>query len=209
MNPPLPDIGLIGLAQSGKDTVASLFIQEDARFSRVAFADPVREMLLRLNPLVEVPEEVKDGFIWERTISHAFVAEVVGLYGWDLAKRWPDVRRLLQRMGTEAVRSVAPEFWVDLAMRTADLQERTIFTDCRFVNEARAIYRRGGVIVRVVRPGAADLVDGSAQAHASEKLALSLPADFTVSNDGSLQDLAAQVRHLLTEVDLTPTLRPF
>ena len=44
-------IGLAGYAQSGKDTVAK-FLVENHGFERVAFADPIRDLLYELNPIV-------------------------------------------------------------------------------------------------------------------------------------------------------------
>ena len=85
---------LIGLAQAGKDTAATLIMAEDARFLRVAFADPVREMALRLDPLVGGP-----GFCPYCGDAAMRLSGAVEVYGWEEAKKLPDVRRLLQRMG--------------------------------------------------------------------------------------------------------------
>lgn len=205
MNAPLPDIAIIGLAQAGKDTAATLIMEEDPRFHRVAFADPVREMALRLDPFVEVGDRRRRDY-WR-------LSQIVGDVGdWEEAKKLPDVRRLLQRMGTEAVRTVAPNFWVDLAMQTADAWAaeggRTVFTDARFPNEVHAILRRPGVVVRVVRPGAETAI-GKASEHASEQLATSFVADYTLVNDGTLDDLRREVRHMLAQVDLFHHPRPF
>ena len=46
-------IGLSGYAQSGKDTVAKVLIEEYG-FTRIAFADKIREFLYDLNPQVKV-----------------------------------------------------------------------------------------------------------------------------------------------------------
>jgi dephospho-CoA kinase len=42
-------IGISGYARSGKDTVAN-YLVEHHEFTRMAFADAMREALLRLNP---------------------------------------------------------------------------------------------------------------------------------------------------------------
>ena len=44
-------IGLSGYASSGKDTVAQFLIEEHG-FEKIAFADPIRNMLLAMNPIV-------------------------------------------------------------------------------------------------------------------------------------------------------------
>jgi dephospho-CoA kinase len=62
-------IGLSGYAQSGKDTVAELLCLNYG-YKRVSFADPMREALMRLNPIV----------------GHEPLAHLVNDYGWELAK---------------------------------------------------------------------------------------------------------------------------
>jgi dephospho-CoA kinase len=44
-------IGLIGYAQSGKDTVANMLVDK-FDFERRAFADRIREILYEMNPMV-------------------------------------------------------------------------------------------------------------------------------------------------------------
>ncbi len=79
-------IGLSGYAQSGKDTVAELLCLNYG-FKRIAFADAIREGVVRLNPMLD------DGIR---------VADLVEDYGWDVAKGNTEVRRLLQVFGTES-----------------------------------------------------------------------------------------------------------
>ncbi|MDP5128626.1 MAG: hypothetical protein NWP37_02495, partial [Pontimonas sp.] len=75
--------------------------------------------------------------------------------GWEEAKRsYPDVRRLLQNLGTEAIRALDPGFWVRIAMKKAlEADGPVVFIDTRFPNEIDAIRRQGGILVRVERPG--------------------------------------------------------
>ncbi len=45
-------IGLTGYAQSGKDTVANILVERYG-FTRVAFADKIREFLYETNPMYD------------------------------------------------------------------------------------------------------------------------------------------------------------
>ena len=45
-------IGLTGYAQSGKDTVAKILV-ENYGFTRIAFADKIREFLYETNPMYD------------------------------------------------------------------------------------------------------------------------------------------------------------
>lgn len=65
------------------------------------------------------------------------------------------VRDFLQRLGTDAMRDgLHPNVWVNALM--ADYDEKSsnwIITDTRFVNEAMTIKQKGGIIIRIDRPG--------------------------------------------------------
>ena len=89
-------IGLSGYAQSGKDTVAELLCLNYG-YQRMAFADPMREALYRLNPSIVL----NDTDYYDKPLQ-----TLVDEQGWDAVKQNPDVRALLQRMGTEVGRQM-------------------------------------------------------------------------------------------------------
>lgn len=171
-------IGVSGRKRAGKDAFASRLIEAHG-FVRVAFADPLRDFALALDPYI-------DG---SRRLS-----TIVGSVGWEYAKEFPEVRRTLQRIGTEAGRKVLGEsVWVDLAMRKAAAAgANVVITDCRYPNEAEAIHAAGGIIVRVDRPGI-DLTD----AHPSEVAMDDWPFDARVINNGTIQGLHACADRIL------------
>lgn len=135
-------IGLSGWARSGKDTVADYLVKNHG-FTRVSFADPMREALLALDPNIEFG------------MAHIRLSTLVRFSGWDVVKeQYPEARELLQRMGTEVGRDLfGKNFWVNQAIKTAKQYERVVFSDCRYKNEARAIKQLGGKVWRVSRPG--------------------------------------------------------
>lgn len=172
-------IGLIGHAGSGKDTVAAHLVSRG--YTRVAFADAVRNVLLDVNPLV--------------TTDGMRLRDLVKAQGWDAAKRqFPEVRELLQRLGAGARAALGESVWLDHALRQLDtLSDRpVVVTDVRYPNEGRALQRRGFFLVVVQRPGV-----GPANAHPSE---VDIPvelADATLLNDGSISELHARVDALV------------
>lgn len=171
-------IGLMGLKQSGKDTFAAA-LTENHGFTRYALADPMREAALALDPLIPF----FDGY--DR------LSRVVAFQGWDYAKEhFPEVRRTLQRFGTEMGRDhFGEDFWVDITFKkVAETPGPVVITDVRFLNEYRRIISEGGFVVRVVRPGLA-----ATDPHPSEALAMdeiTTPAHFLIKNDGTVPDLA-------------------
>jgi len=175
-------IGVSGRKRHGKDTFAARLVEHHG-FTRVAFADPMRQMALALDPIIS------EG--WR-------LSALVEAFGWEEAKANPEVRRTLQRLGTEAGRGVLGDgIWVDTAMRHArKLGGRVAFTDCRFPNEADAIRDAGGQVIRVNRPAFPD--DGDP--HPSETALDRYPFDDLVLNDGTVDDLHAIADSIAAEL---------
>lgn len=193
--PPAPAtvIGLAGYAQVGKDTVANLLV-EDYGFERLAFADALRDMLYALDPMIPHHHNTNEQYAYSR------LAALVDAYGWDEVKvRFPEVRALLQRLGTEAGREVLGQnIWVRTAMANVKPGGRYVFTDCRFPNEAEAVKAAGGSIVRVSRTGYAPV-----NAHPSETALDDWPFDFDLFNQGtSLTQLGVLVDFLVADLGL-------
>jgi dephospho-CoA kinase len=178
-------IGLSGYAQTGKDTVAEYLISNYG-YRRVAFADPIREALYRLNPVVPVGE-----------FQSTHLAQAVNGLGWEETKRIsPETRRLLQVLGTEVGREMfGPDFWVNQAMRNASKFDKIVLTDVRYPNEYRAIKNRDGVIIRIVKPGTTAVNE-----HSSETALDNFSFDATIVNDGSIHDLGKKIDSVIKGV---------
>lgn len=168
-------IGLSGYAQSGKDTAASFF----EGYERRAFADPMRDVLYTLNPIV------KSGLNLQDAIDED---------GWDKAKvRYPEIRRLLQVLGTEVGRAKwGDNFWVWQATKGLNSNQNIVFTDVRFPNELEEIKIFGGVTVRIVRDGVE-----AVNTHPSESALDDAIFDFTIHNNGTLEELKAKIENLV------------
>lgn len=80
--------------------------------------------------------------------------------GWD-GRKDDAGRKLLQDLGVGARDLLGADVWVDALMST--LTGPTVITDVRFPNEVDAICDRGGVVLRIWRPGV-----GPALGHVSE-----------------------------------------
>lgn len=125
LNPDVPVLGIVGLKRSGKDTAAQALV--DQGWTRMAFADPLKEMAMKLRGVwVEVPEGVHlDAAVpvMRDSAGHggsfAQYHYVVDALGMEAAKDLvPDVRRLLQTLGTDCVRGTfGGTAWVDLMER--------------------------------------------------------------------------------------------
>lgn len=174
-------IGLSGYARTGKDTAAE-YLVDNFGFTRLSFADPMRKALLMLDPMVSC-----EGTLMPLTVAHE-------IHGWEELKSVaPEVRGLLQRLGTEVGRNMfGKNFWVDQAMKEARQYEKVVFTDVRFINEADTIINHGGKVIRIERPGF-----GPINNHISETNMDGYSFSEVISNSGTpeefKQKLAASI----------------
>lgn len=136
MNAPL--VGLCGARGVGKDTFAGYL-----GYRRIAFADPVRELALEINP----------SFRGSLVGSESGLRRIVEVQGWDFAKDVYGVREFLQNLGVGVRQVIGASTWIDAAFRQYDPAVSTVITDVRFKNEIHRIRDRGGIIVRLDRSG--------------------------------------------------------
>ena len=174
-------IGLSGYARSGKDEVAKVLVEEYG-FTRVAFADKIRELLYETNPIVD---------------THYRLQSLVDAYGWDEVKRRPQVRELLQNVGVGARKVFSNEFWIAQALSEIHFEDNWVITDVRFENEANRIKQYDNAQVwRIKRPGV-EAVNG----HISEHNLDGYKVDMILKNEGTLDDLRELVRRRMALVN--------
>ncbi|MFK0015806.1 hypothetical protein [Streptomyces sp. NPDC091027] len=179
----LPEIIAIGgYAYAGKDTTGTALV-ESYGYSRVAFAESVRDVLLDMDPLID------SGY---GPVSLSWVIKDVG---WDVAKReYPEVRRLMQRLGGAVRQHVGINAWVTAALRKATTP-RVVFTDVRHRNELSSLVQRGAWTLWVHRPGIGPLNND-----ASENSLSSADFDHVLHNTGTPDDLPAALGELMHDM---------
>jgi hypothetical protein len=166
-------VGLVGYAGSGKDTAAQILINQG--WAKIGFANALRELigtLVGIQPHLLNSQELKQ-------------QECPQFPGYTY-------RQILQIAGTEWVRSLNPDFWVEEAKRRIDFQSRqntdgVVLTDVRFLNEAVAIMEWGGILIAIERPGV-----GAVNGHASEKEIGGIIRDYCeakIFNSGTVEEL--------------------
>lgn len=165
-------VGIAGPKRSGKDTLARL-LSSALNVEVHSFAAPIRQF-------------------------------VAGLLGWTLDEledrketpvQWLDgvtPRQMMQSLGTEWGRQmVHPELWLrSLAARLPE--GGAVVCDVRFDNEAEAIRKLGGKVIRLSRPGA-----GQGDDHASERPISDHLVDFEIANDGTAVQLMEKAMAVL------------
>jgi len=169
-------IGLVGYARVGKDTLADLLV-EHYGYEKRSFAQPMRDALYALNPMVGS--------------ARLDLQDVIDEYSWDGYKESPfgdEIRGLMQRLGTEVGREqFGKDFWIKQAM-AVNLGNNYVFSDVRFDNEAFAIRRDGGIIIRLKRDGIEP-----ANAHESETGIDGIDVDMVIENHSPEDALSAVI----------------
>jgi 5'-nucleotidase len=191
-------LGFGGVLRSGKDTAADRLVEQHG-WVKLNMSDPLAEALYTLNPRVEVDNYISPPLTRNVLFSPGtyHYQDIVDKIGYVEAKTIPDVRRLLQALGTEVGREMIDQnVWVNIAARR--IQELTAqgknvaITGIRFPNEIEMIREVGGVSVWVERPGLAS-GEGINASHASEISLDKDDFDLVLWNDGSLGDLNDKV----------------
>ena len=173
-------VGFAGLAGSGKNEAA-----RGLYYRQIAFADPIRALLLRLDPI-----------IYESLGTPVRLSELVERFGWDNAKREiPEVRRLLQDLGMGGREVLWSGVWAVMIDEIIDQSEpdaNFAVTDVRFKNEVENIHWWGGKVIWIERPGVENLGGPTENSITAED------CDYIIVNDGTVQQLHANVRDLIS-----------
>jgi hypothetical protein len=119
------------------------------------------------------------------------------------------VRDFLQKLGTDALRNgLHPNVWVNALMAdyigfhhdhapNGTEYPNWVVTDTRFPNEAQAIKDRGGIIIRVDRPGVKPIND-----HPSETGLDDWKFDYRIANVSDIYTLKETIREILKHAKL-------
>lgn len=140
----------------------------------------------------------------------------------DNQKQWWSLHQMtgrdfLQKLGTDAIRNGLHEnTWVNALMSEYDLKniigkegnivinktdtwreipKNWIITDTRFPNELAAVKERGALTIRVERNNGTRAID--INPHPSETALDNSDFDYTIENDGTIEDLVNMVKLIL------------
>jgi hypothetical protein len=189
-------IGLSGYAKSGKDTVAEIIREiQPEKWKIKKFSGKLKQIA---SILLGMPEHLFE--------NQDFKSEMLGEEWW---KNYGDfyhqttVRDFLQLLGTDAIRNgLHSNAWVNALMadyKPAKMDQYNpsnwIVTDVRFPNEAEAIKDRGGIIIRIDRPGVEPV-----NAHPSEVALDKWDFDYKIANVSDLPALKQTVEVLLNKI---------
>lgn len=172
-------VAITGEKRHGKSTAAKAF-HEDG-FHNVNFADPIRIIAKIIFGLTD--DELDRDDLKEVPLT-----------------RFPFIspREVMQKIGTDLFREWIPMTWVMAAERTI-IEQRlpyVVIGDLRFPDEAEWVRSNGGVVVKVYNPNKPSGTDQ----HISEAGQSRVIPDYTLRNDGAIDDLRLKVADLASEL---------
>jgi hypothetical protein len=152
-------IVILGHARVGKDTAGN-WIADAGNGSTLAFADRLKEICGELYGLSYEDMYTDEG---KRRVTRFSRGVGVDSQGHAHDRYWT-VREILQHFGTEGCRAVDPDVWVRIALDEARVRltqryaanhgDVVAITDGRFRSECEGVWKAGGEVWRIRRPGA-------------------------------------------------------
>jgi hypothetical protein len=166
-------IGLSGHAGSGKDTAAAGL----QGYYQLAFAKPLKD---GAKPLFDLTDEQLYGKLKEKPDNR-----------WSVSPR-----EIMQYLGDHC-REYNPNFFViNMRSRIEKSQSQGIknivITDVRYNNEAKLIHELGGKVIKIERK----ITTTKHSKHSSEQGILTEFIDYTVQNDGTIEQLIKKIKHV-------------
>jgi len=207
-------IGICGFIGSGKDTIADYLVNLHG-FRRESFANSLKDAISYIFGWDRVMLEgrTKQSREWREQVdpwwSNRLGIEVTP-------------RLMLQLWGTEVCRrGFHDDIWIaSLENKLRNSTDDVVISDCRFPNEIKSIRDAGGIIIWVKRGELPNWYNWALSAnqgetgnmtwaiskhnlekagiHASETAWVGTKFDYTIENNGSLDDLFDQIKNLVT-----------
>jgi hypothetical protein len=170
-------IGLSGYSRCGKDTAAAFLVREG--WVQRSIIDGLRHLLLEADPWLP------DGTRWGdryRTLGYRKAKDCV-----------PGFTETMVNFGQVARTVFGSMIWANQMLDSILPGERTVVADCRMPEEAEAIRRQGGLIVRIDRPGVGPGLDLHGKPFVTDVALDDYTFDARIVNDGTTEELGAAV----------------
>lgn len=196
-------IGLVGFIGSGKGTVGDILEQKG--FIKDSFAKPLKDACA---VMFGWSRELLEG---DTEMSRKWREEPDSYWSEKFGREFTP-REALQKMGTEAGRDVFhKDIWVISLLNRAKGKD-VVVTDVRFQNEIEYIQGNGGIVIRVKRgedPAWFSLLEKikletertkfmqHEHIHKSEWDWVGCEFNYTIANNGTIQDLGKDVERVL------------
>lgn len=140
-------VGLHGRGRAGNSQAAAYLVEYHG-FTRYSFADPIRDVLLAVNPIMPAGGErlrpLINEYGWTRSRNHA----VIG----------PQIKRMMNACGSQLRETFGRDLllrhfddWMDAEFGVSKASARVVVTDVNLDTEAMWLRDRGATIVELTR----------------------------------------------------------
>jgi len=200
-------IGIVGFIGSGKGTVGDIL--ERKGYIKDSFAKPLKDAV---SCMFGWPRELLEG---DTEVSRNWREEPDHYWSEKFGRQFTP-REALQLMGTEAGRNVFhQDLWVISLLNRAKGKD-VVVTDVRFKNEIDYIQKNNGYVVRIIRGAEPEWYNTALEintlhhsqytqkhyalqdeVHRSEWDWIGSKFDYTILNNGSIQDLGNAIEAML------------
>jgi hypothetical protein len=208
-------IGFVGFIGSGKDTAADYLVNFHG-FRRDSFANTLKDAVSAVFGWDRVLLEgrTKEAREWREKQDDWWTNRLDRV----ITPRW-----VLQYWGTEVCRQgFHDDIWIaSLENKMRKTNDDIVISDVRFPNEITAIHNAGGKVIRIKRGPEPEWYDSAVsynkgpngntswalsqrrleqlKIHASETAWVGGNIDITISNDGSIDDLFADIKNQVSD----------
>jgi hypothetical protein len=202
-------VGFMGFKGSGKDTAAQALLNINEEWTKMAFADALKDTLCSIfgweRHMIE--GSTKESREWREQVD-PWWAERLGIEHFT-------PRFAMTHLGTDVIRKhFHDSLWIlALEQRIESCNKNVVITDCRYPNEALMIRRSGGTLIYVSKGTEPDYYQyssipegahGYAEAqlimntrykhvHSSEWAWNNINVDSTIANSGTITELHSKV----------------
>lgn len=186
-------IGITGKKRSGKDTAGKYF--SNLGFVQLQLAKPLKEWLIYSNPVLPFPigftnklKYIYTGIKCQRIPRYN---DLTNYFDKDAIKdTFPYVRQLLQKTGTDLVRTVDENFWANAVVnfiKDNGVNNNYFITDIRFDNEVEVLKQLNTevIIIKITRDTCLELNDN----HPSESGISAHLVNSVIDNNGTIEQL--------------------
>lgn len=166
--------------QSGKTTTAEIL--KESGYKTLSFATPLKQMTVRFLM----------GFGYSKGDAERIIKDKDFVIG-EVNLR---VRDIVQTIGTEWGREmIHKDVWVKMWESTQRRFSHVVVDDMRFPNEYEAVKKHNAVLVKIERD---DAKGKNKETHESEGALDDFCFDFTIDNNGSLDNLKNQIMKIVS-----------
>jgi len=187
-------IAICGFQGAGKDTLANILVEKYG-YTKLSFAGILKDIVAII-------------FNWDRKLlegdtieSRKWREQIDEWWSNRLCIKNLTPRYILQTIGTDVFRNhFHPDIWIASIEKKLSNYNKIVITDCRFPNEIDIIKKYGGKLIHIYRDKLPEwfinknIVDGL---HSSEYSWIKCSIDYTIENNGTIDDLSKLIDYTI------------